>query len=294
MPEPRMLQKYRDKAEQDVLPKIVPRRFNPSGEAWLPVLHKERSPWQFTALFSNTARAHELGRTRDWVVIYFHTDSEPEGQRTIVTETRGTLIASRVVRLAHRVGVPEPVLSLLLASGADIASLLTDSRLAGISFTGSTATARTIQRALAERNGGFIPLIAETGGLNAMIVDSSAQPDQVVRDVIESAFDSAGQRCSALRILFVQDDIADAILDPLKGAMAMLTLGHPAALDTDIGPVISAARARELEAYLEAFPTAAVTRSPVSGAEYGHYVAPAVIELDDLTMPEREGRQAHA
>ena len=198
------------------------------------------------------------------------------------------LIASRVVRLAHRVGVPEPVLSLLLASGADIASLLTDSRLAGISFTGSTATARTIQRALAERNGGFIPLIAETGGLNAMIVDSSAQPDQVVRDVIESAFDSAGQRCSALRILFVQDDIADAILDPLKGAMAMLTLGHPAALDTDIGPVISAARASELEAYLEAFPTAAVTRSPVSGAKYGHYVAPAVIELDDLTMPERE------
>ena len=111
---------------------------------------------------------------------------------------------------------------------------------------------------------------------------------QVVRDVIESAFDSAGQRCSALRILFVQDDIADAILDPLKGAMAMLTLGHPAALDTDIGPVISAARASELEAYLEEFPTAAVTRSPVSGAKYGHYVAPAVIELDDLTMPERE------
>jgi len=198
------------------------------------------------------------------------------------------MIASRLVQLAHQVGFPEPVLSLLLANGADTVPLLTDSRLAGVSFTGSTATARLIQRALAERNSGFIPLIAETGGLNAMIVDSSAQPEQVVRDVIESAFDSAGQRCSALRVLFLQEDIAEAILDPLKGAMALLTVGHPAALDTDIGPVISAARATELEAYVKQFPSGAVTRSPVSGAAHGHYVAPTMIQLDHLAMPERE------
>ena len=198
------------------------------------------------------------------------------------------LIASQLVQLAHRAGFPEQVLSLLLAHGADTLPLLTDSRLAGVSFTGSTATARTIQHALAERDGGFIPLIAETGGLNAMIADSSAHPEQVVRDVIESAFDCAGQRCSALRVLFVQEDIADAILDSLKGAMATLMVGHPAALDTDIGPVISAARATELEDYLNKFPSASVMRSPLHDTAHGHYVAPAIIELDELTMPERE------
>jgi hypothetical protein len=89
---------YREKAERGSLSLIAPRRFNPGGQAWLPVLHTERGPWHFTALFSNTARAHDLGRTRDWVVMYFHTDSEAEGQRTIVTETHGPLVARRVVR----------------------------------------------------------------------------------------------------------------------------------------------------------------------------------------------------
>ena len=89
---------YRKEADAGGLPMIAPRRFNPRGEAWLPVLHTERGKWHFTALFSNTARAHELGRTRDWVVIYFHSDSHPEGQRTLVTETRGALAGRRVVR----------------------------------------------------------------------------------------------------------------------------------------------------------------------------------------------------
>jgi Helix-hairpin-helix domain len=89
---------YREKAERDALPKIAPRRFNPTGEAWLPILHTERGDWRFTALFSNTALAHELGRVRDWVVIYFHQDSGPEGQRTVVTERRGPLAGARVVR----------------------------------------------------------------------------------------------------------------------------------------------------------------------------------------------------
>ena len=89
---------YREKAERGVLPKTAPRRFNPAGEAWLPILHAERADWHFSATFSNTARAHELGRVRDWVVIYFHQESGPEGQRTVVTETRGPLAGSRVVR----------------------------------------------------------------------------------------------------------------------------------------------------------------------------------------------------
>ena len=93
---------YRDKAERGSLQKIAPRRFNPSGEAWLPILHTERDAWHFTALFSNTARAHDLKRTDDWVVVYFHSDSEPEGQHTIVTETRGSLIGKRVIRGRER------------------------------------------------------------------------------------------------------------------------------------------------------------------------------------------------
>jgi hypothetical protein len=101
---------YREKAERGALPKIAPRRFNPSGEDWLPILHTERGDWRFTALFSNTARAHELGRLRDWVVIYFHQDSGPEGQRTIVTESRGPLAGRRVVRgrEAECVAPPDP------------------------------------------------------------------------------------------------------------------------------------------------------------------------------------------
>jgi hypothetical protein len=102
---------YREKAARGALPRIAPRRFNPTGEAWLPILHTERGDWRFTALFSNTARAHKLGRNRDWVVIYFHRDSGPEGQRTIVTETRGPFAGHRVVRgrEAECLGQPDPI-----------------------------------------------------------------------------------------------------------------------------------------------------------------------------------------
>src|SRR6202035_2090542 len=123
-------------------------------------------------------------------------------------------------------------------------ALVTDQRVAGIAFTGSTETARTINLALARRPGPIVPLIAETGGQNAMIVDSSALAEQVVADVLTSAFDSAGQRCSALRLLYVQDAIADRLLPMLAGAMAELTIGDPGLLATDIGPVIDAPSCR--------------------------------------------------
>jgi len=149
------------------------------------------------------------------------------------------LMAHRAVQLLHEAGVPEAVLQLLPGDGAGLAApLLSDPRLGGVAFTGSTATAQAIHRALAARDGPILPLIAETGGQNAMIVDSTALPEQVTRDVLASAFQSAGQRCSALRVLFLQADIADRQLDMIAGAMAELQVGDPAWLDTDVGPVI--------------------------------------------------------
>ncbi len=148
-------------------------------------------------------------------------------------------IAQKVVSLLHQAGIPNTVVQLLIASGHTVsAHVLTDERVQGVLFTGSTEIARQINQQLAVRQGPIVPLIAETGGQNAMIVDSTALLEQVVGDVVTSAFNSAGQRCSALRVLFVQEDIAPRLLAMLKGAMAELTIGDPLDLATDIGPVI--------------------------------------------------------
>lgn len=160
------------------------------------------------------------------------------------------LIACAAARLLHEAGVPPPALCVLPGDGPRLgAALLPHPLLAGVAFTGSTATARRINRQLAERDGAILPLIAETGGQNAMIVDSSALPEQVTRDVLLSAFESAGQRCSALRILFVQEDVADDILGMIAGAMAELKMGDPRLLSTDVGPVIDEAARAALEAH---------------------------------------------
>jgi RHH-type proline utilization regulon transcriptional repressor/proline dehydrogenase/delta 1-pyrroline-5-carboxylate dehydrogenase len=159
-------------------------------------------------------------------------------------------IAHFVVQLAHCAGIPRDVLQLILAKGSLVGDiLLTDPRVSGVAFTGSTEVAWTINQTLASRRCPIAPLIAETGGINAMIVDSSALPEQVVRDVIISAFQSAGQRCSALRLLFLQEDIADKTLAMLKGAMAELTIGHPSELSTDVGPIIDEQSHKSLLAY---------------------------------------------
>jgi RHH-type proline utilization regulon transcriptional repressor/proline dehydrogenase/delta 1-pyrroline-5-carboxylate dehydrogenase len=135
--------------------------------------------------------------------------------------------------------VPGDVLHLLPGDGAAVgAPLVADPRIAGVAFTGSTETAARINRVLAAKDGPIVPLIAETGGQNALIVDSSALPEQVVRDTVVSGFQSAGQRCSALRVLFVQQDIAPKLTEMLAGAMAELKVGDPALLSTDVGPVI--------------------------------------------------------
>ena len=148
------------------------------------------------------------------------------------------LIAFEAVKMFHKAGVPEDVLMLLPGAGEVGAAIAAHPQLAGLAFTGSTGTAQAINRTLAAKNGPIVPLIAETGGLNAMIVDATALAEQVADDVVMSAFRSAGQRCSALRILYLQDDVADGMLEMIEGAARELTLGNPAEITTDIGPVI--------------------------------------------------------
>jgi RHH-type proline utilization regulon transcriptional repressor/proline dehydrogenase/delta 1-pyrroline-5-carboxylate dehydrogenase len=158
------------------------------------------------------------------------------------------MIGARAVQLLLEAGVPGNVIHLLPGDGATVGgALVKDPRITGVVFTGSTATAKLINRQLAERDGPIAPLIAETGGLNAMIVDATALPEQVVDDTIVSAFRSAGQRCSAMRVMFLQEDIADGVIEMLGGAMRELTIGDPAALSTDIGPVIDLEARQRLE-----------------------------------------------
>ncbi len=160
------------------------------------------------------------------------------------------LIASLATRLLHEAGIPGDVLQLLPGDAQVGAVIVSDERIAGIAFTGSTETSRLIARSLTAREGPIVPLIAETGGINALIADSSALPEQLVHDVIASAFNSAGQRCSALRVLFVQTDIADKVIHMLQGAMQELCIGDPARIATDIGPVIDAQARGLLEAHV--------------------------------------------
>ena len=201
------------------------------------------------------------------------------------------LIAARAVRLLHEAGVPRAALQLLPGDGRVGALLCADSRVRGVLFTGSTEVAALIDRHLAARSvDEEIVLVAETGGINAMVVDSSSLPEQVVTDVLASGFDSAGQRCSALRVLCLQEEIADRVLSMLHGALRELTVGDPARLATDIGPVIDAESRERLQAHVERMRAMHhVERLPLpKAAEQGTFVAPTVIEIDSLARLDRE------
>jgi RHH-type proline utilization regulon transcriptional repressor/proline dehydrogenase/delta 1-pyrroline-5-carboxylate dehydrogenase len=202
------------------------------------------------------------------------------------------LIAAEAVRLLHRAGVPPEVLHLLPGDGARVGGRLTaDPRVTGVCFTGSTETARAINRTLARRDGQIPPLIAETGGQNAMIVDSTALTEQVVRDVITSAFQNAGQRCSALRVLYVQDDVADRTLDMLAGAMDELTVSDPQLLSTDVGPVIDAEAQSMLQGHIRrmAGEGTEIRRAKLGpGTGKGSFVTPAAFEIDRISRLQRE------
>ncbi len=203
------------------------------------------------------------------------------------------LIAALAVKLFYQAGLPENVLQLVLGRGETIgAALVQHPRLAGVMFTGSTETARGIAVSLANRSGAILPLIAETGGMNAMIADSTALPEQLIRDVLSSAFGSAGQRCSALRVLYLQEDIADHVMQMLSGAMAELSVGNPLLLCTDVGPVIDENAKTILLTHAERMRREARLIYQVSLSEQatrcGHFVAPQAFELPALNLLKRE------
>jgi RHH-type proline utilization regulon transcriptional repressor/proline dehydrogenase/delta 1-pyrroline-5-carboxylate dehydrogenase len=200
------------------------------------------------------------------------------------------LIAFEAVKLLHSAGVPVGALHLVPGDGKVGAMLTADRRVAGVVFTGSTEVARTISRALAAKDGPILPLIAETGGINAMIVDATALPEQVTDDVIASAFRSAGQRCSALRLLCVQDDVADRVFDMVAGAARELKLGDSRDPATHVGPVIDVEAKDKLDRWIASMDSrgAVVFRLDADQPKGGTYVAPAIVELDSARELKEE------
>lgn len=199
------------------------------------------------------------------------------------------LIAARAVALLHEAGIPRDVLQLLPGDGPSVGGPLTaDPRIAGVCFTGSTDVARLIERQIAETAEPEAMLIAETGGLNAMIVDSTALPEQAVRDIVASAFQSAGQRCSALRILYVQKDVEEKMLTMLAGAMKELRLGNPWSVTTDVGPVIDAEARETLSAYCAEMEAKGRLIARLDAPGEGLFVAPAIFRVSGIREMDRE------
>ena len=193
------------------------------------------------------------------------------------------LIAARAVALMHEAGIPRDVVQLLPGDGATVGTALArDPRVDGVCFTGSTATARLINRAMAEHLAPDAPLIAETGGLNAMILDSTALPEQAVRDIVTSAFQSAGQRCSALRILYVQREVEERILEMLFGAIDELHVGDPWDLATDVGPVIDDEARERIESYCRHAERDGRALKRLSAPVKGRFVPPTVLRVDGI------------
>lgn len=203
-----------------------------------------------------------------------------------------TLLAHRAVELMLEAGFPPGVIQMLAGDGAAIGSrLMPDPRVMGVAFTGSTQTAHIINRTLAAREGAIVPMIAETGGQNAMIVDSTALPEQVIHDVLQSAFASAGQRCSALRVLYLQEDVAERMEEILAGAMRELRVGDPNLLRTDVGPVIDADARQQLQAHLdqlkESAELIAETSLPQETAR-GNFIAPSAYRIQSIGSLKKE------
>lgn len=269
---------YAARARKDLIPQTLP---GPTGELNQLSLHPRGifvciSPWNFPlAIFTGQIVAALVA-----------------GNPVIAKPAEQTpLIAAEAVRLLHEAGIPGSVLQLLPGRGEVVgAKLVADTRVAGVMFTGSTETAKIIQQTLANRPGPIVPLIAETGGQNAMIVDSSALPEQVVADVISSAFNSAGQRCSALRVLFLQEETAERILSMLTGAMAELSIGDPGLLSTDVGPVIDRDALNVLRNHFMKMQKDAklLYQVPMRSVKDGHFFAPCAFEINELSVLKRE------
>ncbi|WP_375255405.1 bifunctional proline dehydrogenase/L-glutamate gamma-semialdehyde dehydrogenase PutA [Yoonia sp.] len=198
------------------------------------------------------------------------------------------LIATRAIAMMHKAGVPVNTLQLLPGSGDVGAALTADPRINGVAFTGSTATALKIRANMAEHCAPGTPLIAETGGLNAMIVDSTALPEHAVRDIINGAFRSAGQRCSALRCLYVQEDIAETLLKMLKGAMDQLQVGNPWHLSTDVGPVIDAVARQAIAEHIAQARQDGRLIHQIKAPSQGHFIAPTALRVTGIADMTRE------
>jgi RHH-type proline utilization regulon transcriptional repressor/proline dehydrogenase/delta 1-pyrroline-5-carboxylate dehydrogenase len=200
-----------------------------------------------------------------------------------------SLLAIRAVELMHQAGIPKDAIQLLPGAGVSVGGALTSNPgVSGVCFTGSTATAQRINKAMTGRMAPDAPLVAETGGLNAMIVDSTALPEQVVRDILASSFQSAGQRCSALRMLYVQTDIAEHLLDMLYGAMEELGIGDPWALSTDVGPVIDEAAKKKIVDHCAKFERNGKLLKKLKVPEDGLFVSPAVLKVSGIEEMEEE------
>ena len=253
----------------------------PTGEENLLQLHGRGvfatiSPWNFPlAIFIGPAAA-----------------ALAAGNTVIAKPAEQTpLIARFAIELCHEAGIPEDVLQIAIGGGDVGAALTSDPRVAGVAFTGSTGTAHAINRSMAAREGPIGRLIAETGGQNALIVDSSALPEQVTRDVVASAFQSAGQRCSALRVLYLQDDVADTMLAMIRGAFEALVIGDPAELATDVGPVIDAEARESLKSHIAAMRAEGRKvwqRDLPPGCDGGQFVPPTIIEIDSINDLDSE------
>jgi RHH-type proline utilization regulon transcriptional repressor/proline dehydrogenase/delta 1-pyrroline-5-carboxylate dehydrogenase len=270
---------YAEQARISLTPKQLP---GPTGEFNQLQMHGRGvavciSPWNFPlAIFiGQVTAALAAGNT----VIAKPSDQTP-------------LIATRAIQILHEAGIPKDAMQLLPGSGRVVgAALIADLRTSLIIFTGSTETARFINQTLANREGAIIPFIAETGGQNVMIADSTALPEQLVADVVISAFNSAGQRCSALRVLFLQEEIADKVIAMLKGAMAELQIGDPGLLNTDVGPVIDESAQETLQKHLEFLSQNGKLIHQVKLSEScknGTYFGPSAYEIPSLSLLKRE------
>lgn len=268
---------YAYRARQDLATVTLP---GPTGELNQLSLHPRGiiaciSPWNFPlAIFSGQIMAALVA-----------------GNPVIAKPAEQTpLIAYKAIQILHEAGIPTNILQLLIGRGSIVgAKLVNDERIAGVMFTGSTETAKLIEQSLANRKGPIALLVAETGGQNAMIVDSSALAEQAVFDIAQSAFNSAGQRCSALRVLFVQEEMAPKLLEMLKGYMAQLSLGDPSELSTDVGPVIDQGALQMLQDHFKKMSQEATLIAQMSSTDKnGHFFAPCVFELTSLDQLEKE------
>ncbi len=269
---------YAQQAREQLAPRELP---GPTGESNTLHLHGRGvfvciSPWNFPlSIFAGQVVA---------ALVAGNTVAAKPAEQT-------PAVAAAFVRLLHELGVPRDALLLLHGPGETVgARLVAHPHVAGVCFTGSTAVAKHIQRALAAKDGPIVPLIAETGGLNAMIVDSSALPEQVVDAVVQSAFRSAGQRCSALRLLCVHEGVAEGVLAMLAGAMQELALGDPGDYATDVGPVIDAEAQAGIAGHVERLEREAkrVARRSAPEGLAGHYIAPVAYEIGPVADLKHE------